>query len=137
MSYDLFQLGVKAVVCNSNNKILLLQVNTKNFSGTHEPYWDLPGGRKEKNETVIKTLRRELYEETGIEEIGTQESIGSCIANIRIPTDEGDVGLLLFVYRVQVYNTSEVHIGTEHQQYEWYTIEEACHVLRKNIRKNF
>lgn len=67
---DTFHLGIKAVITNDSGKILLLKVNPDQLKGNvDEPYWDLPGGRVQKGHSAEETLRHEVFEETGIEDI--------------------------------------------------------------------
>lgn len=67
MNEDCFHLGIKALIRNSEGKLLLLKVNPaqlRNHEG--DPYWDLSGGRIHRGSTIEETLRREVAEETGI-----------------------------------------------------------------------
>jgi len=56
MQEDCFHLGVKVLLYDSEGRVLLLKKG---------PYWDLPGGRLQKGETLMETLQREVEEETG------------------------------------------------------------------------
>ena len=42
--------------------------------------WEVPGGRRENNETILDTARRELYEETGATEF---DLIPVCIYSVK------------------------------------------------------
>ena len=53
-------IGVQALIYSSDKKKILL-IKRADF-----PFWTLPGGRKEKKETIYQTLRRETLEETGL-----------------------------------------------------------------------
>lgn len=57
-------IGVYGVIRN-DSKILLI----KKARGPHTGKWDLPGGTIEFGEEPFETLKREIREETGIQEI--------------------------------------------------------------------
>lgn len=53
MSEDVFHLGVKAIIQNTDGKILLLKVNLKKLKAFNgEAYWDIPGGRIKQGDSV-------------------------------------------------------------------------------------
>ena len=61
------------IMINSNNKILLgLRPSNKENGG----YWEFPGGKKEKEETIKECLQREWLEELNVH-ISIQEEIYS------------------------------------------------------------
>src|SRR5665213_3156223 len=102
MKEDLFHLGIKALIQNSEGKILLLQVNLAKLKGTKKAYWDIPGGRIQKGESVELTLQRELAEETGISKIRKVSPFSMVLSNIRIPVGKSDVGLILATYLCEI-----------------------------------
>lgn len=58
--------GAGIILINSNNEVLLLLRDDK----PEIPYpnqWDIPGGRIEKGESPIETIRREMFEELGLQ----------------------------------------------------------------------
>jgi ADP-ribose pyrophosphatase YjhB (NUDIX family) len=122
----LFQIGVKALITNSEGKILLL--NSGDWHLKHQAqHWDIPGGRIQEGHTVLKTLLREIEEETGIKEVKEPVFFTAAVSNFKdIPIDGHKVGLLLMVYRVKVSKISKIRLSHEHSEYEWVNKEEAA-----------
>lgn len=50
MNEDLFHIGAKAVIKDSDGRVLLIKI-----SNPEKRYWDLPGGRMQKNSTIEET----------------------------------------------------------------------------------
>lgn len=125
-----FHIGIKALITNSEGKILLLQVNVDKLKNKDlGAYWDIPGGRIEQSGNVEETLKRETFEETGIKEIVDFSFFHASIANIEIPTEDGAVGLALFIYKVKVKDEVEITISNEHVKYEWFAQKDAAELL--------
>lgn len=59
MKYDLFQVAVKGLVFDKEERLLLM----KSQNGE----WDLPGGRINYGENFVEALQRECLEEVGVE----------------------------------------------------------------------
>ena len=64
MTEQLFQIGIKAIIRNAENQILLLK---------NKDYWDIPGGRIDQSEDIETTLLRELNEEIGVNHIAQKQ----------------------------------------------------------------
>ena len=98
---DIFHLGIKGLIRNKDGYILLLQVNPEQLRGNrHGVYWDLPGGRVKRGQTVEETLRAEIHEEMGARDVRGIKPIAMVLSNLRIPLKDGeDVGLILGVYQ--------------------------------------
>jgi len=92
---------VKAVVHRSGEAILL-----RNKKG-----WDLPGGHKKRNEGDKEALRREVFEETGVQ--------------IDVPTMEkiGQKGNKTF-YKVEYTSDAFMQHSDEHTEITTYTLEQ-------------
>jgi 8-oxo-dGTP pyrophosphatase MutT (NUDIX family) len=138
---DIFHLGVKAVIQNSCGKILLLEVNPeklkKGGGWNGEVYFDIPGGRVERGESVEETLRREIQEETGISDISSYTPFTMILSNIRIPTGKEDVGLILSVYICKVEIPKIITLSVEHRSYRWVEPSEASKLLAFKYPKEF
>ncbi len=136
---DNFHLGIKAIIRNDEGKILLLKTNPqtlKGFSG--EPYWDIPGGRIHKNSSIEETLKREVEEETGITSIQSFKPFSMVLSNnVRIPVDNGTVGLILSSYLCDVGNVTNIKISEEHTEFGWFSLLEAEKLLTVKYPKEF
>ncbi len=138
MEEDIFQLGIKALITNTEGKMLLFTVNVDALSGYGgEPYHDIPGGRIHRGSTIDETLRREVAEETGITEIQEYAHFASTLANIRIPYGESDTGLVLFGYTCRVGGDPVITLSEEHVAYDWYAPREAAELLSVKYPKKF
>ncbi len=135
---DIFHLGIKAVLRNDTGEILLLQVNPANLKGGRASYWDMPGGRVQRGDTVIDTLYREVEEETGIVGLRNPKEIGMALANIRIPLGESEsAGLFCVFIRVMPRRTqlSQYPRNTKHISGLLPLKRQNCYTL--NIRRSF
>ncbi len=54
-----------AIIEKDSSLLVCQRLNSKHMAG----YWEFPGGKKEKDETSLAALKRELNEELGIEVI--------------------------------------------------------------------
>jgi mutator protein MutT len=116
MAHKLFQVGVKALVANTEGKILLL----KAAKGFHDAHWDLPGGRIEDAQTPEEALLREIEEEIGVTEVSSIEFHSGCISNFELKFDDiGAVGLVLMAYEVKLPPKFQIELSDEHTDYEW------------------
>jgi 8-oxo-dGTP diphosphatase len=116
MAHKLFQVGVKALVTNSEGKILLLKAT----EGFHDAHWDLPGGRIEDTQTPEEALCREIAEEIGVAEVSDIKFHSGCISNFELNFDDlGTVGLVLMAYEVKIPESAAIVLSDEHTDYEW------------------
>lgn len=138
MIEDSFHLGIKAIIRNKQGEILLLKTNPAKLRGyAGDPYWDIPGGRIHKESSVEETLKRELGEETGITEIMSMEPFTMVLSTMRIPTDNGSVGLILASYLCEIGNSPEIKISDEHIEAKWFAPKEAAKLLEFKYPKEF
>jgi bis(5'-nucleosidyl)-tetraphosphatase len=90
-------------------------------------YWGFPQGHKEKGETEIQTLLREIVEETGITLVDVQSYIGK----IRYSFFRGD-GMksqkeVIFFFATTA--TRDIKISSEHDGFKWASFADALFML--------
>lgn len=139
MGEDCFHLGIKAIIRNSSGKILLLRTNPKVLKGFKgKPYWDIPGGRIQRDSTVKATLERELEEETGIKTLVSFKPFFMVLSpTVRIPVGDSTVGLILSSYLCDVGKVETVKISDEHTEHGWFNPKEAAKLLEFKYPKEF
>lgn len=138
MSVQLFHVGIKALCRNERGQYLLLQVNSEKLKGKDNPaYWDIPGGRIEEGDSVAATLAREIDEELGCTLQTKPEFFTGVVSNIKIPTEDRDVGLVLMIYAVDLPMNTEIKISDEHIAYEWVDAVIASERLQFKYPKEF
>jgi 8-oxo-dGTP pyrophosphatase MutT (NUDIX family) len=139
MNEDFFHLGIKALIKNADGKILLLKVNTAKLKDFHgEPYWDIPGGRVQKGDSQVDTLKRELFEETGVSNIHNIKPIAMVLSKIRIPLKTGgDVGLILSIFSCNIDGHAKITISDENTEYKWSEPNEASKLLEFKYPEEF
>lgn len=90
-------------------------------------FWGFPQGHKERGESEIQTLSREVLEETGIRELEIQSYIG----DIRYSYFKGD-GMksekeVRFYFATTA--TKQVKISNEHEDFKWVTLADALNMI--------
>lgn len=135
---DTFHLGIKALIVDDKDSMLLLRVNLKELSGYKgAAYWDIPGGRLHRGDSIRETLEREVYEETGLTGIGPGVFLGSALSNIRVPVGSSDVGLILFVYAFKLGHRPRIELSEEHVESSWMSKGEAAAALATKYPMEF
>jgi 8-oxo-dGTP diphosphatase len=137
---DIFHLGIKALIRNNAGDILLLKVNKaklKGFSG--DAYWDIPGGRINKDSTIEETLKREIEEETALTSLLSFSKLDMVLSNnIRIPLKDGSsAGLILAIYLCEMSSCENISISDEHTEYKWCSPKEASELLKVKYPTDF
>jgi ADP-ribose pyrophosphatase YjhB (NUDIX family) len=133
----LFQVGVKALITNDKDEILVLDSGEWHLKHQTQ-HWDIPGGRIQEGHTVSDTLQREVEEETGIKKIIDVEFFTAVVSNFKdIPVGDHKVGLMLMVYKVKVPQDSKVTLSHEHSGFEWVNREEAAKRLEYKYPPEF
>lgn len=121
MNEQLFQIGVKALIQDPEGRILLVHKQAdKSPERRYEGYWDIPGGRM-KDESVIRTLEREVEEELGVSRLVIGELFDAGIAKFTVR----GASLFLLTYRCTLPKGAEIRLSEEHDKFKWVNAMEA------------
>lgn len=123
----------------SQEKTLFLLVQYRSWQ------WDFPKGHVEKDENEEQTLRREVLEETGIDDLvilpGLRESVHyfyTAKGNEKKERLSQNRGIYIFknaVYYAAETKIEQVKIDFENKAYAWLTHEEVCDRLSNSGSK--
>jgi len=125
-----FLVGVKTIVINSDNQILLLQRSKK----TSSPHcWDFGGGGVDKSENPVNAAIREAKEETALD-----------IFDVKPLTTYIDVSgkdeAIIIGFTAHT-NGSDVKLSWEHEAFRWLSREELKDIslsdLHATLRDSF
>ncbi len=117
------------------NKIFYLLLHYPGASHRAEKdYWDFPKGHIEKGEKIEDTVKREVFEETGLKEI---KILPGFKETIKYFFKFGGKNVLKFVtFFLAETKEKKVQISFEHIGYEWLPFEKAIERLTfKNAKE--
>ena len=128
MTEQLFQIGIKVIIRNDKNQILLLK---------NKDYWDIPGGRMDQGEDIETTLLRELNEEIGVNHIA-QKQLWDVVKSVKqLPYGNMMTSLMLIVYCVQLPADQIPHSCEPGAVLHWVSSEEAANRLKNKYPDSF
>lgn len=107
-----------AVIINQNKEILIAKRSKDQHQGNK---WEFPGGKVEANETSEEALRREIWEELGIEVQSSSEMISITHEYIE-ENPKNNKTVILDVFDVRKWQGKPK--GVEGQPIRWITISE-------------
>jgi len=129
-----FYLGIKALIRNLKGEILLVLKNPKGIQELDMDhrleYWDFPGGRLKWGEEIGDVLKRELEEEIGIRTFKNNGLFYAAVSNI--DNQDGEGGLILFIYECIVEGDFVPKISDEDVSFGWFDNKQASEKLRVN-----
>jgi len=116
------------------NKIYYLLLYYPSGARTPRNYWDFPKGHIERGEKEIETVKREVKEETGLEDIKFIEGFKKWVKYFFRFQGKTVFKIVIF-YLVETKNKN-VKISSEHIGYKWLPYEEALEqLLFKNAKE--
>ncbi len=152
-----FYIGVKALILNDNNEILLLKAapsetkfEKKRTDAQGRPltieFLDFPGGRVNgeidakgvlHTQSLEEALRKEAQEEIGAKDLQIDGIFYAVISNFMIKDSATEqTPLALIVYKCK-NNLKKIILSHEHSEYKWFSVNEAKKVLATKYPKSF
>lgn len=121
----LSQIGIKVLIINPRDEVLLLRRNPDAY-GDGKSYWDIPGGRVEKDidvATIINggggihpELRRELQEEIGWSP--EDSNTLTFVSHQQIKTSS-NADVDRYTVALRINEDISVRLSPEHTEYKW------------------
>ena len=116
---DFFRFSVHAVITNNEGKLLLLKQTYT------DKRWGLPGGSVEPGETIHEAIKRECYEELGLNII-----IGAFTGLYYHKNYNAQVG----IFRCELPDGASICLSSEHSEYKWFNISELSDVQKLRVQ---
>lgn len=118
------QLTIKVVILDKTSKVLLLRRADEGVRNAGK--YDFPGGWLEEGESARETLKREIKEETGLDDV----NIGALIRFSEFKNEDKKISKFRGLRFIAYYNDGEIKLNPrEHSEYEWLNIDEAIKKL--------
>jgi len=130
-----FEKSAGAVVFRrEDNKIHYLLLHYPSTSKAPKDYWDLPKGHIEKGEKELDTVKREVEEETGLQDLKFIEGFKEWIKYFF--RFKGKTIFKIVTFYLAKTKTEKVKTSFEHIGYEWLPYKEALATLNfKNAKE--
>ena len=122
-----FEKSAGAIIFYTNKNIEYLLLHYPSRTKSKKEYWDLPKGHIEKGEKEIDTVKREVKEETGLENIEIIEGFEERIKYFfRLKGETISKTVTFYLAKTE---TKDVRISQEHIGYKWLPHKRALEQL--------
>ena len=136
MAEQHFQIGVKGLLRNKKNEILMVHIPEW---GGNTAHWDLPGGRMEAGETFTQTLKRELQEEIGVSYIGAPRQLTTILSSVTIPVGDTRIPLVFVIYEAELPAAYNIQLdpNSAEDAYKWFSPADAANNMSPKFSTDF
>lgn len=123
-----------AIIFHKDKETEFLLLHYPSSSKSKKEYWDFPKGHIEKGEKEIDTVRREVWEETGLGDIEIIDGFKEI--NEYFFKFGGKTIFKTVVFYLAKARTKEIRISGEHVGFKWLLFEKATGALTfENAKK--
>lgn len=116
--HDFYRMSSHAVICNAQNKILMLKANYADCA------WGLPGGGLDVGETIHEALIRECHEEIGCD-VQVEYLSGVYF--------HASVNSHAFIFKCSLPENAKIQLSAEHSAYRWLSLDELSTIQKIRI----
>ncbi|MHA1947782.1 MAG: NUDIX domain-containing protein [Candidatus Hodarchaeales archaeon] len=127
-----FQIGIGAIIEHIPTKRILLLRRSSDLEFAPN-IWDDVGGRMRDLETPEDTLQREIYEETGIQEINLIKPLD--VSHYYRGERKAENQMIVINFWCTT-TTIEVTLSKEHSEFKWVLPEEAIDLIEDSSLQN-
>ncbi len=119
------QKSVGAIILNANNEVLLM------YSATNK-YWEFPKGKIERGEKELDTLKREIYEETGIKRFRLHPAFREQIYySFKVKEEVINKVVVYYLFKTG----SQITVSDEHADHKWVALDDIEQFLKHGNQK--
>lgn len=107
----------RAIIVNPQGEILVIQ---RSSTDRYLPeYWEFPGGKMEKGESLVDCLQNEILEETGIKDLEISTPLAFFDSYVLGPESKYPGSTYVVIISVGKTNTTDVQLSHEHDNFLW------------------
>jgi len=116
-----------AIIFHNNKEVKYLLLHYPSSTKATKDYWDFPKGHIEKGEKEIETVKREVREETGLEDIKIIEGFNEWIKYFF--KFKGKTIFKIVAFYLAETKEKRIKISGEHIGYKWLSYEKSLKKL--------
>ncbi len=123
MSEVSLRVAMKAAIFNDRNQLLILNVSKNHYNEPTRGKWDLPGGKVKPDEPFMDGFRREVFEETGIEDFEVVKPFAVHEWWSMIKGVKTHIVATFFICRVKSVDSINLSVN-EYDDYAWISAQD-------------